>query len=158
MLGIWNDKRHPALAEFPTEGFCDWQWTDLMPNTRGINLENEPYKLIPIVQAIDDWNRDFKLGLVFEAAVGKGRLLVSSINLNNSQSTVARQLRQSLLDYAASPKFAPAVSLTVDQANALWPSTRPPGYKAPPMPTVSTIPGANPGDVVEPAGEGPGPR
>jgi hypothetical protein len=50
------------------------------------------------------------------------------------------------------------MTLTPDQANALWPSTRPPGYKAPPMPAESMIPGANPGDVVEPAEDSRGAR
>jgi hypothetical protein len=158
-LGLLVDAKSPALAEFPTEGFCDWQWTDIIGGVRAINLESVPYQLIPIVQAIDDWNRGYKLGVVFECNVGKGKLLVSAIDLApDAQSSVARQLRQSLMDYAASDKFAPKITLTSDQANALWPSTRPPGYKAPAMPTLSTVPGANPGDVVEPAGDAPGPR
>ena len=158
-LGLLVDAKSPALAEFPTQGFCDWQWTDIIDNVRAINLESVSYQLTPVVQAIDDWNRGYKLGVVFECNVGKGKLLVSAISLPpDAQSSVARQLRQSLMDYAASDKFAPKITLTSDQANALWPSTRPPGYKAPAMPAVSTVPGANPGDVVEPAGDSPGPR
>jgi hypothetical protein len=111
------------------------------------------------VQAIDDWNRDFKLGVIFEVKVGPGKLLVSAINVDGAQkSSVAKQLRQSLLDYTTSEKFNPTVTLTPDQANALWPTTRPPGYKKPAIPTVSTMPNANPGDVVEPTGNAPGPR
>jgi beta-galactosidase len=155
-LGLLVDAKSPALAEFPTEGFCDWQWTDIIDGVHAINLESVTYKLIPIVQAIDDWNRGYKLGVVFECNVGTGKLLVSAIDLKpNAVSSVARQLRQSLMDYAASDKFAPKITLTADEANALWPSTRPAGYKAPAMPTVSTVPGANPGDVVEPAGDAP---
>jgi beta-galactosidase len=158
-LGLLVDSKHPALAEFPTEGFCDWQWTDITNAVRAINLERVPYQLIPVVQAIDDWNRDFKLGVVFEANVGRGKLLVSAINLQpDARSSVARQLRHSLLAYAASDKFNPKIMLSSEQANALWPSTRPPGYKAPAMPTISTQPNANPGDVEEPTGNGPGPR
>jgi hypothetical protein len=158
-LGLLVDAKSPALAEFPTEGFCDWQWTDIIGNVRAINIESVPNQLIPIVQAIDDWNRGYKLGVVFECNVGKGKLLVSAIDLPpDVQSSVARQLRQSLMDYAASDKFAPKVTLTPEQANALWPSTRPPGYKSPAMPAVSTMPGANPGDVVEPTGNLPGSR
>jgi hypothetical protein len=158
-LGLLVDARSPALAEFPTEGFCDWQWTDIIGGVRAINLESVPYQLIPTVQAIDDWNRGYKLGVVFECKVGKGKLLVSAIDLEpDAQSSVARQLRQSLMDYAESDKFAPKITLTPEQANALWPSTRPPGYKAPAMPTVSTMPGANPGDVIEPTGDVPGTR
>jgi hypothetical protein len=158
-LGLLVDSKNPALAEFPTENFCDWQWTDIIDNVRAINIENAPPELQPAVQAIDDWNRGFKLGVIFECNVGKGKLLVSAINLQGTlQSSVARQLRHSLLDYASSDKFNPNLTLTTEQADALWPSTRPPGYKPPAMPTASTMPGANPGDLVEPTGAAPGPR
>jgi hypothetical protein len=158
-LGLLVDARNPALAEFPTENFCDWQWTDIINNVHAINVEDAPPQLRPTVQAIDDWNRDFKLGVIFEVKVGPGKLLVSAINVDGAQkSSVAKQLRQSLLDYTTSEKFNPTVTLTPDQANALWPTTRPPGYKKPAIPTVSTMPNANPGDVVEPTGNAPGPR
>ncbi|HTQ39493.1 MAG TPA: hypothetical protein VMJ32_10720 [Pirellulales bacterium] len=158
-LGLLVDSKHPALSEFPSEDYCDWQWTDIVNAVRGINLESVPYQLTPIVQAIDDWNRGFKLGVVFECNVGQGRLLVSAIDLQgNLKSSAARQLRQSLLDYVNGDSFAPKITLSAEQADALWPATRPPAYKAPPMPVVSTIPGANPGDVIEPTGDTPMPR
>jgi beta-galactosidase len=158
-LGLLVDSKSAALAEFPTEDFCDWQWTDIINNVRAINVEDAPPRLQPAVQAIDDWNRGYKLGVIFECNVGKGKLLVSAINLQGElRSSVARQLRRSLLDYAAGDKFNPVLTLTAEQADALWPSTRPPGYKSPDMPAVSTVPGANPGDLVEPGGAAPGPR
>ena len=40
-----------------------------------------PRELKPIVWAIDDWNRNWKLGVIFECNVGAGKLLVSAINL-----------------------------------------------------------------------------
>ena len=78
MLGLWCDTNHPALAGFPTEANCDWQWTEII-KTRAINLDRLPRELSPIVSAIDDWNRNWKLGLIFEAKVGKGRLLVTIV-------------------------------------------------------------------------------
>ena len=71
MEGLWCDATHPALAEFPTEGFCDWEWTDLVRNVRAINVEGAPAKLKPIVSAVDDWNRNFKLAVLFETKVGR---------------------------------------------------------------------------------------
>jgi hypothetical protein len=158
-LGLLVDGKSPALAEFPTENFCDWQWTDIVSNVRAINIDNAPPQLLPAVQAIDDWNRGYKLGVIFECNVGTGKLLVSAIHLDGDlQSSVARQLRHSLLDYAAGEKFNPTVTLTAEQADALWPSTRPAAYKAPVMPKGYTAPNALPGDVVEPTGAAPGPR
>ena len=54
------------MAGFPSEEFCDWQWTIVPAGVRAINVEKAPPQLQPIVSAIDDWNRNFKLGVVFE--------------------------------------------------------------------------------------------
>ena len=104
MLGLWCDAKHPALAGFPTEANCDWQWTEIVRRVRAVNLDRLPRRLQPIVQAIDDWNRNYKLGLVFECRVGTGRLMVCSVDLESALNSrpVARQLRRSLLDYMAS--------------------------------------------------------
>jgi hypothetical protein len=144
MLGLWVDAKSPALAEFPTEGFCDWQWANLVKNVRPVNIEKAPAGLRPIVSAIDDWARNYKLGLIFESRVGNGKLMVSGVNLAGdlSQNTVARQLRRSLLDYMNSAKFTPKVAMDEQQADALWPGKN--GVRVGPI-----APGANPGDIIE---------
>ncbi len=45
--------------------------------------------------------------MIFEAKVGKGKLLVSSADLENNleKRIVARQLRKSILDYMASAEI-----------------------------------------------------
>jgi hypothetical protein len=122
MLGLWNDIHHPALAEFPTEVNCDWQWSELLQHTRAINLGELPRALQPIVQPIDDWNRNWKLGLLFECRVGPGRLMVCSADIETDLAgrPVARQLRQSLLDYMRGPKFAPKTAVAAEALGNLW--------------------------------------
>ncbi len=110
MLGLWCDVSHPALAGFPTEAGCDWQWSELLNRTRAINLDQLPHELKPIVSAIDDWNRNYKLGVIFEARVGTGKLLVSAIDLDARPGTQA--LRRSLLDYMAGDWFQPATEVS----------------------------------------------
>lgn len=126
MLGLWCDVNHPALAEFPTEAHCDWQWTELLRNTRAINLDRLPPALQPIVQPIDDWNRNYKLGLVFECRVGPGKLMVCSADLESSIDSrpVARQLRRSLLDYVAGEKFQPQTEVPAAAIRGLLFNTR----------------------------------
>jgi beta-galactosidase len=122
-LGILVDPAHPALAQFPTESFADWQWADLfLPKCRAINLNALPKELRPLVQGIDDWNRNDKLGLVFEARVLAGRLLVSAFDLTTDATTTPakRQLLASLMAYMASERFVPAVSLTPSDVAALF--------------------------------------
>ena len=122
MLGLACNPKHPALAGFPTDINCDWQWTPLVTDVRSINLDAAPRELKPIVAAIDDWNRNWRLGVIFECKVGPGRLLVSAMDLTSANSTVgAQQLRRSLLDYMASGKFQPGSTLSADQIRKLWP-------------------------------------
>jgi beta-galactosidase len=121
MLGLLCDTKHPAMAEFPTEANCDWQWTQLVNNVRSVNLSKAPPSLRPIVSAIDDWNRNWRLGVIFECNVGPGRLLVSAINLDNERGgSELQQLRRSLLDYMAGDRFKPTATLTLEQAGSLW--------------------------------------
>jgi len=80
-LGILCDPRSPALAEFPTEFHSNWQWWHLVKNSRPIILDDTPADYRPLLQVIDNFERNHKLGLIFEARVGKGRLLVCAIDL-----------------------------------------------------------------------------
>ena len=119
-LGILCDPKHPALDQFPTDLHSNWQWWYAVSHAGAINLDGLPADLKPIVQVIDDWVTNRKLALVFEARVGKGRLLVTSIDLNEAVlDPVRRQLRASLLAYAASPHFAPTVTVTAEQILSL---------------------------------------
>lgn len=131
MLGLLVDSKHPALAKFPTDVNCDWQWTPLVDGVRSVNLREAPRELTPIVAAIDDWNRNWRLGVIFECKVDRGSLLVSAIPLD-ATAVGAAQLRRSLLDYAASAKFKPAAKLTMAQVRSLW---KPAAASAAPAPT-----------------------
>ena len=118
MLGLWCDTNSPALAGFPTDANCDWQWTEIIRNARAVNLDLLPRRLAPIVSAIDDWNRNYKLGVIFEARIGAGKLLVCSADLN--AAPVGPQLRRSLENYIAGDKFQPATEITTAQFDCLF--------------------------------------
>ena len=123
MLGLLCDLKHPALASFPTERHCDWQWTSIIDGVRSVNLTSAPQDLRPIVAAIDDWNRNWRLGVIFECRVGHGRLLVSAIPLDKTDP-VTKQLRESLVTYASGASLLPLATLTPEQADALWANSR----------------------------------
>lgn len=113
-LGICCDAEHPALAAFPNEGVSDYQWWDLMSRCNAMALDDYPAGFHPIVYIIDDWFTNRKLGLLYEARVGKGKLLVCSADLqtNLSGRPAAAQFRQSLLEYMDSDRFNPEQKLT----------------------------------------------
>src|SRR4030095_11496039 len=78
-------------------------------------------KLEPIVWAIDDWNRNYKLGAIFECRVGEGKLLVAAFHVapENDSNPVERQLRYSLLRYMNSESFQPHVSVSTEQMRSV---------------------------------------
>jgi hypothetical protein len=120
-LGILCDPEHPAFGSFPTDSHSDWQWWFLISQAGAMILDGLPTELRPTVQVIDDWFTNRRLGLVFEARVGEGRLLVTSIDLTTGleENPVARQMRRSLLDYVAGDEFDPPVRLTPAQVRTV---------------------------------------
>ena len=120
-LGILCSPDHPALAEFPTEYYSNWQWWDAMSHSGAIDISSYPRDLHPIVRVIDDWFTNRPLALIFEAKVGRGKLLASGIDLQTGLSgrPEARQLLYSLKKYMAGPYFQPNVELIPDQIRKL---------------------------------------
>jgi hypothetical protein len=121
-LGVLCDPTHPAFNAFPTDYHSDWQWWSIVSRSQPMVLDALPPELRPVVQIVPDWFRPQRLGLVFEARVGKGKLLVCSIDLENDLDTrpAARQLRHSLLRYAAGDSFDPKISLDLASIRDLF--------------------------------------
>ncbi|MFV0505363.1 MAG: sugar-binding domain-containing protein [Bacteroidales bacterium] len=113
-LGILCNPKHPALADFPSEYHSNWQWWDAMSHSNAISLEDFPAELSPIVRVIDDWVTNNRLALLFETKLGKGKLLISGIDLRNDldKRPEARQLLNSLLKYMDSNAFKPNMELS----------------------------------------------
>jgi hypothetical protein len=120
-LGILCDPQHPALASFPTDYHSNWQWWYLISQAGVMILDDLPKELRPNVQVIDDWVTNRKLGLVFEARLGAGKVIVSSIDLRKDleHNPVARQMLHSLLRYMHSSSFKPAVLLSPAEVRSL---------------------------------------
>ncbi len=121
-MGVLCQPSHPALKDFPTATHADWQWWDLTKGSRAFVLIDAPAGLTPVVQVIDDAARSYPLGAVFEARVGRGKLLATSFDLINSLDTrlAARQFRSSLLRYAASRDFDPHTELQATYLDQLF--------------------------------------
>jgi hypothetical protein len=100
------NENHPALSHFPTSYHSDWQWETISKKARGFVLNELPHSYKPIAQPVDDFHRNNKIGSIFELKVGTGKLLVCGYDLG-SRLPVAKQLRQSLLEYMNSSDFNP---------------------------------------------------
>ena len=119
-LGILTDPAHPLFREFPTEEHTNWQWFPVLKASRPMILDAlKGYK--PIVQVIDNVERNHRLGLVFEFAVGKGKLLVCCSDLESTlEYPEGRQFYKAVLDYMRSDDFQPSVSLDTEQLTGLF--------------------------------------
>lgn len=120
-LGILVNPKHPALHAFPTEYYSNWQWWDAMSHSNAIILDSVATGLQPIVRVIDDWVTARPLGLVFECRVGKGKLIVSGIDLlsGNEHRPEAKQLLYSLETYMNGQQFNPAVQVDIEKIRTL---------------------------------------
>lgn len=120
-LGILTDPGHPALADFPTEFHTNWQWFPIIKQSYPMVLDRLSDDYRPIVQVIDNVERNHKLGLLFEFKVGNGKLLVCMSDLKAVQDKPeARQFYRSLLEYMESPAFAPSYSLSAKDLQDLF--------------------------------------
>ena len=121
-LGILCDPKNPALREFPTQSFSNWQWWDAMSHSSAIKLDSVAKGLQPIVRVIDDWVTARSLGLVFECRVGNGKLMVSGIDLltDENRRPEARQLLFSLKSYMSKDDFSPTQSVDVKTIKSLY--------------------------------------
>ena len=118
-MGLLCDPRHPALSHFPTDAHSDWQWWRLVKRSRVLVLDSIA-PVTPIVESVDNFVNNRRLAQVFEAKVGKGSLLFSSIDLlTDGQLPELRQLRYSLMHYMMSSEFHPANSISEDDLRSL---------------------------------------
>jgi len=121
-LGILVDPDHPLFGEFPTEYHSNWQWWDPVSHSQAMILDHFPGSLKPLIQPIDTWFENRRLGLAFEVNAGQGKLFVCSIDLQQglSERPVSRQLLHSILKYLNSSDFDPKVRMKPDQVRELF--------------------------------------
>ncbi len=116
-MGVLCDPAHPALADFPTEMHSNWQWWDICKHATVMQLDSLQNNLQPVVRMVDNFYKNRNLGLIMEAKVGNGSLLVCSSDLEADLDArpVAKQLRYSLLKYMEGDRFQPKDEILFQQ-------------------------------------------
>ncbi|MBQ0073326.1 MAG: beta-glucuronidase [Prevotella sp.] len=115
--GLFIEQEHPVFSTFPTDSHSDLQWWELVNNAPVMQFTDFPKDFQPIVQSIDTWFVSRKIGMLFEARVGKGRLMMTTMDLSKDleHRLVASNLRSCILGYMQQDdKFQP--KWTIDQA------------------------------------------
>ena len=115
-LGILTNPNHPIFKGFPTEMHTNWQWFPVIKESHPLVLDNFAKDYRPIVQVIDNIERNHKLGLVMEWKVGAGKLLVCMSDLEKAAKyPEGKAFYQSVIDYMRSASFNPSAEITVDE-------------------------------------------
>ena len=115
-LGILTNPEHPIFKGFPTEMHTNWQWFPVIKESHPLVLDNFDKDYRPIVQVIDNIERNHKLGLVMEWKVGAGKLLVCMSDLEKAAKyPEGKAFYQSVIDYMRSADFNPSAEITVGE-------------------------------------------
>ena len=121
-LGILTNQDHPLYNKFPTEYHSNLQWWELLNKAQVMQFSEFPSDFQPLVQNIDTWFINRKIGMLFEANVLNGRLIMTSMDLTSDpeRRIVARQLYKSVIDYMNTDKFRPKDTVTPEMINHLF--------------------------------------
>lgn len=115
-MGQLIDNGHPVFEDFPTEFHTNWQWWP-MAGQRAIIL---PGAMKSIVTEMDSYAFMRPMTQLLECRCGNGRLLLSSMGLQNLQQyPEARALLSSIYRYLASDRFEPEQELTPEMIAGL---------------------------------------
>ena len=112
--GAYIHRDHPLFRHgFPTDDWSNLNWWELLNKAQVMNLMHLPADYQSPIQPIDTWHVSRKLGMLIEARVGGGRLLMTTMDISRdlSHRPVARQMRHAIIDYMMSDDFSPSLQL-----------------------------------------------
>ena len=113
--GAYIDNTHPLFKYgFPTDDWSNLNWWQLLNRAQVMNLMELPASYQSPIQPIDTWHVSRKLGMLVEANVLNGMLLITTMDVTSDldRRIVARQMRSAILAYMGSDDFKPTLSLS----------------------------------------------
>ncbi len=93
---------HLVWGDFPHEGWCDWQFAEMINGAEAVDFTNLAIAFMPILEIVSSYKNVKKQAMVFEVNIGKGLLLVCTLNLD-AAPVAGAYLKKRLRQYAASP-------------------------------------------------------
>lgn len=111
--GSYIANEHPLFRSFPTDNWSNLNWWELLNKAQVMNLSEFPASYQSPIQTIDTWHISRKIGMLVEANVGKGKLLMTTMDIsrNLDNRPVARQMRKAILEYMNGSDFNPQLSI-----------------------------------------------
>lgn len=123
---------HPALGDFPHDGYCDYQFYHLIGRVitpspqpgyvagraEAVNLSQFTNTPPPIIRV---WHSAGHCAYLFEARVGRGKVMITTLQLAGAvgQYPEADYLLYNIIDYMSGNEFAPATELTAEELKTL---------------------------------------
>ncbi len=111
-------RNHPVTRRFPDQGYCDWQFYRMLEGGAAVVLNEFPVAVEPVVEVVSSFKLIKKQAALFECRVGKGHLIVCTLNLLSEDPAGVYFLRRLRL-YAESKNFMMAAKLDSDWLHSL---------------------------------------
>ena len=126
--GVLVENTHSIFDLFPTDYHSDLQWWELVNKAQVMQFSDFPNDFQPLIQSIDTWFLSRKIGMLFEANVLGGQLVMTTMDITNNleQRHAARQMRVSILHYMNSEQFHPSFSIDPQRISDLYTKVAPP--------------------------------
>ena len=120
-MGLLIDNSHKALKYFASEYYSTPQWYNIVKSGVCAVLDDAPKDFYPIVQTIDNIERNHKLGNLFEANVLNGKLIVCTMSLRRLfESIEGKWFVKSVCDYCGSESFNPKYRLDEEYIRSIF--------------------------------------
>lgn len=120
--GTVVESAHPALVGMPVESWCNLEYYHLLTGSKAVLMDDLPQRIAPIISSIDPPSLMRSKGYLFEVRVGKGGLLVASMNFSDAierGDPATIYLLDELVRYVRGPRFAPTCELSTDYLRSL---------------------------------------
>ena len=112
--GIMCESSHPIFEKFPTRDFADFQWKQPLDNSVSADISSFPEGFLPVVETVPNFYDNVPASPLFEARVGNADILFCGFDFS-AEHICVRNLKNAVLSYASSEKFAPKQAIAPEE-------------------------------------------
>ena len=109
---------HPLTQELPHEGFCSWQFCQLMKDGASVCFADNNMQFEPIIEMVSTHKCFVKQAAMFEFKALGGKMFVCSFAFHENDPC-AMWLKDQILKYVQEIEFAPAVEYAETELESL---------------------------------------
>ena len=107
-----------ASVRGPNDGFCGWQFAELMEKGNAVCFESDLVPFAPVIDVASTHKYVIRQAAMFEFNALNGRLFVCSMNFKETDPC-ANWLKAKIISYAKSERFMPENTIDKKQLMAL---------------------------------------